>query len=63
MEANVLVDSPAAYDEWLTTAANFKPIPAENAAFDEYTSASKKAVRAGWATVVPAEPPLVNRSL
>jgi cytochrome c oxidase subunit 2 len=63
MEANVLVESPAAYENWLDTAANLKPIPAENAALTEYTTASKKAVRTGWATVVPAEPPLVNRSL
>ncbi len=61
MQTNVVVQSPAAYQKWLATAARQTPTPGYDPAFAEY-SQSVKSGRTGWATIVPAAPPLVNDS-
>ncbi|MFB2769504.1 cytochrome c oxidase subunit II [Pelatocladus sp. BLCC-F211] len=54
MQADVVVESPEDYHQWLTKAATRKLSPAKNQAASEYAQAD------GWTTVAPAEPPLVN---
>ncbi|KOP25694.1 cytochrome C oxidase subunit II [Hapalosiphon sp. MRB220] len=54
MQADVVVESPEDYQQWLTKAANRKLSPAKNQAVSEYAQAD------GWTTVAPASPPLVN---
>ncbi|MBH8560723.1 cytochrome c oxidase subunit II [Nostoc sp. CENA67] len=60
MQANVVVESPEQYHQWLAQAATHKPSPANNQAASEYAQASTQAVKTGWATVAPAPSPLVN---
>ncbi|WP_341530711.1 cytochrome c oxidase subunit II [Nostoc sp. UHCC 0302] len=60
MQANVIVESPEAYHQWLAQAATHKPSVAKNQAASEYAAASNQSVKTGWATVAPAAPPLVN---
>ncbi len=62
MQADVVVESQQAYQQWLARAATQTPTPAPNPAFEEYTKASEKPIRAGWKTIVPAPPPIVNYS-
>lgn len=62
MQANVVVDSPEDYDKWLAEAATRKPSPAPNQAVAEYTQETKGLIKTGWATVEPAQPPVVNYS-
>ncbi|MBE9069450.1 cytochrome c oxidase subunit II [Leptolyngbya cf. ectocarpi LEGE 11479] len=62
MQADVVVESPEAHQEWLTTAAAQPPAVAYNEAFEDYRRASEKGFSAGWKTVPPAAPPLVNYS-
>ncbi len=62
MEANVVVDSPEAYQDWLKEAANKKPAPAKNQAAEEYAISQSKPFQNGWQTVVPAAAPIVNYS-
>ncbi|HBE21566.1 MAG TPA: cytochrome C oxidase subunit II [Cyanobacteria bacterium UBA11149] len=59
MEGDVVVESPVSYQEWLAETATHSPTPAYNQAFAEYTQSQR---RAGWQTIVPAPPPLVNYS-
>jgi cytochrome c oxidase subunit II len=59
MQTNVIVESPAAYQEWLTKIAKNTPQPGYDPAFTEYSKLLKSG-RSGWKTIVPAEPPLVN---
>jgi len=59
-QANVVVESPENYQAWLSEAAALPPRPAPNVAFDEFTQEVKNPLSLGWATVVPAKPPLVN---
>jgi cytochrome c oxidase subunit 2 len=54
MGADVYVESPEAYRQWLTSVADRPPTPAQNPAFSEYSQRPK-----GWTTVRPAQP-LVN---
>jgi cytochrome c oxidase subunit II len=61
MEANVVVESPEDYNKWLAEAATHKPSPANNQAVTEYAQESKELIT-GWATVKPAQPPVVNYS-
>jgi cytochrome c oxidase subunit II len=61
MQTNVVVESPATYQQWLTTAAHQAPQPGYDPAFAEYRQ-SVESGRAGWKTIVPAAPPLVNSS-
>jgi cytochrome c oxidase subunit 2 len=60
METNVYVESPQAYNQWLAQAATREPAPANNRAFSEHTKTPEKALKSGWPTVVPAQPPVVN---
>lgn len=62
MQADVVVESPEDYQQWLAEAATKTPAAAYNPAFDEYNRDSEKAITAGWKTVVPAFPPIVNYS-
>ncbi len=62
MQADVVVESPEDYQQWLAEAAAKTPVAAYNPAFDEYNRDSEKAITAGWKTVVPAFPPIVNYS-
>ncbi|MEH2077930.1 MAG: cytochrome c oxidase subunit II [Nostoc sp.] len=60
MQANVVVESPENYQQWLALAATQKPSPANNQANSEYTQAASNSVKTGWVRVAPAAPPLVN---
>jgi cytochrome c oxidase subunit II len=62
MQANVVVESPEEYQQWLNKAATQKPKRANNQAAAEYAQASSESVKTGWATVIPAAPPQVNYS-
>ncbi|OLP19896.1 cytochrome C oxidase subunit II [Leptolyngbya sp. 'hensonii'] len=62
MQADVVVESPAAYHQWLTAAAAQTPTAAANPAFEEYNRTTKAAINPGWKTVIPAPPPIVNYS-
>ena len=62
MQTDVVVESPEAHRDWLKEAAAQPPTVAYNAAFEDYRRASEKGVSAGWVTVPPAAPPLVNYS-
>jgi cytochrome c oxidase subunit II len=59
MQTDVVVESTEAYQKWLADAATNPPTAAYNRAFAEY-SQSQASNSAGWKTVVPAPPPLVN---
>ncbi|BAZ69430.1 cytochrome c oxidase subunit II [Fischerella sp. NIES-4106] len=61
MQADVVVESPEDYKNWLKEAANRKPCTANNQAASEYAQASKQLIKS-WATVVPAQAPVVNYS-
>ena len=60
MQTDVVVESPEAYQKWLSEAAKSKPSPANNVAASEYVQETEKAFKSGWPTIVPAEPPVVN---
>lgn len=60
MYADVVVESPEQYHQWLTQAATNKPVPAKNQAAYEYAQAASQSVKTGWATVAPGSAPLVN---
>ncbi|WP_392530531.1 cytochrome c oxidase subunit II [Nostoc sp. C117] len=60
MQADVVVESPEDYHQWLSQAATQKPSAAKNQAASEYAQTSHQSVQTGWATVAPAAPPLVN---
>ncbi|KZL49414.1 cytochrome C oxidase subunit II [Nodularia spumigena CENA596] len=60
MQANVVVESPEDYHQWLTHAATQRPAPAPNQAASEYAQAASQSVKTGWTTVAPAASPLVN---
>jgi cytochrome c oxidase subunit 2 len=62
MQANVIVETPEEYHEWLEKAANHIPTPAKNQAASEYAQTSSQSVKNGWETVKPAAPPVVNFS-
>jgi cytochrome c oxidase subunit II len=59
MQANVVVESADDYQNWLTRSAATTPAVAHNTAFAEY---NQKSTRAGWKTIAPAAPPIVNYS-
>jgi cytochrome c oxidase subunit 2 len=60
MQADVIVESPSEYQQWLAKTATHRLIPANNQAASEYAEAANETVKTGWATVAPAAPPLVN---
>jgi cytochrome c oxidase subunit 2 len=53
MQADVYVDAPEAYTQWLAQAATSQSTSISNQAATEYTQESKKAIRSHWPTVVP----------
>lgn len=59
MQTDVVVESPEAHQQWLAEATTHIPTAAYNPAFDEYHR-THNPISAGWATVVPASPPVVN---
>ncbi len=61
MEADVIVESPAAYHQWLAQAATRTPTAANNPAFTEHRERSLSG-HSGWTTLPPAAPPVVNYS-
>jgi cytochrome c oxidase subunit II len=61
MQANVIVESSAAYHQWLTQAAAQTPTVAHNPAFAEHEKQVQNG-RSGWITLPPAAPPVVNYS-
>ena len=62
-EADVIVETPQAYAQWLASAAQRTPTPAPNqAAAEHQRKLEHKAPRSSWPTVVPAPPPVVNYS-
>jgi cytochrome c oxidase subunit II len=60
MQANVIVESPADYHQWLSEAAKLTPAPAPNQAASEYAQASSQSFKSGWPSVPPAPSPVVN---
>lgn len=62
MQADVVVESPEAHQQWLAQTAAQAPMVAYNEAFEDYSKAMKKGSGNGWKTVPPAPPPLVNYS-
>ena len=60
MQADVVVESPEKYQQWLELASKREPSPAFNQAASEYTRKSNQATNSGWVTVKPAQPPVVN---
>ncbi len=60
MQADVVVQSPEDYDQWLTLAASQPPATAYNQAVYEYERAAKKPISAGWKSIPPAPAPVVN---
>lgn len=60
MQADVIVQSPADYDNWLTSSAKRKPSEAYNQAFTEYKQSTSQTLVKGWTTVSPMAPPIVN---
>ncbi len=58
-QADVVVQSPEEYQQWLASAAAQTPTPAYNQAAFEYNRSQKAIVR-GWKSVAPAAPPVVN---
>lgn len=61
MQANVVVESPDAYQQWLADAAALSPTPGLNPSYTEYQAkVENRDNRPGWQTVTPAPSPLVN---
>lgn len=60
MAADVVVESPEDYKNWLAEAANTKLSPAKNQAQTEYVQKLENPVKPGWPSVRPAPPPIVN---
>jgi cytochrome c oxidase subunit 2 len=56
MQTDVVVEPLEDYHKWLAASASREPSPAPNQAAAEYTFRDK----VGWATIAPAEPPVVN---
>lgn len=60
MQTNVVVEPEDQYRQWLAQTAKQPLVPANNQPYEEYTQQNKPGFRAGWPTVKPAPPPLVN---
>jgi len=59
-QADVVVESPDDYQQWLADAAAQTPTAAYNPAAFEYNRASERAIVRGWKSIPPAPPPVVN---
>ncbi len=63
MQANVVVESPAAYQQWLADVASLPLQPGLSPSYAEYqVKVENRENRPGWKTVEPAPYPLVNYS-
>lgn len=60
MQTDVVVESPEAHEQWLAMAATQPPQESYNQAFDEYQQKYEQDTPAGWPSVIPAAPPVVN---
>ena len=60
MMADVVVESPENYQQWLANAASQTPTAAPNQAAAEYAEEQNETFKVGWPTVQPAQPPVVN---
>lgn len=61
-QADIVVQTPEDYQQWLTAAAAQPPTLAFNPASDEYERADERSGIRGWKSIVPAPPPVVNYS-
>lgn len=61
MGADVYVETSQAYQQWLDRLATQKPTIAANPALAEYNQQRQTPHHQSWATVVPAQPPVVNQ--
>jgi cytochrome c oxidase subunit 2 len=59
-QADVVVQPPAEYEQWLADAAAQAPSPAYNQAAMEFEQAGERSVVRGWKSIPPAPPPVVN---
>lgn len=59
-QTNVVVESVAAYQQWLTQVAAMPPAPAQNVAYEEFNRTTQNPIGLGWDTVKPAPAPIVN---
>jgi cytochrome c oxidase subunit 2 len=59
MDADVYVESPERYGQWLSQAADRQPALASNRAYAEYTQ-DVQSDRQSWPTISPAPPQSVN---
>jgi cytochrome c oxidase subunit II len=60
-QSYVVVETPETYSQWLSGMATHEMAAAANPAFSEYTKQAQKGFKSGWATVIPAPPPMVNK--
>jgi cytochrome c oxidase subunit II len=60
MQADVVVESAEAYQQWLNQAASQVPTAGLNPAYGEYQLKVANRGRPGWKTVEPAPSPMVN---
>ncbi|XGV97647.1 MAG: cytochrome c oxidase subunit II [Leptolyngbya sp. BL-A-14] len=62
MEADVYVESPEVFQQWLAQASTRNPSPASNPALAEHSQRTRKAFSSGWVAIPPASPVIVNYS-
>lgn len=60
MQADVYVDEPEAYIQWLAQASSRPPSPIVDRATSEHTQSPSMPLNSNWPTVPPASPPVVN---
>lgn len=60
MDANVVVESEASYQQWLTQVASLPSEPALNSAFDEYSHPQDSLIGRLEPAIAPKAPPIVN---
>ena len=60
MQSDVVIESEPDYRNWLTEASKKTPSPSPNQAASEYALRQQQSAQAGWKTIEPAPPPLVN---
>ncbi|NET48831.1 MAG: cytochrome c oxidase subunit II [Merismopedia sp. SIO2A8] len=62
-QADVVVESPEDYEQWLAIAATTTPAPAPNRAYDEFQEVAQRTSGLHYETVQPAPAPIVNYSV
>ncbi|MBH8564767.1 cytochrome c oxidase subunit II [Nostoc sp. CENA67] len=60
LDANVYVESPEKYNQWLNQTATQEPASATNQAVVEYTQPPKTWFKTSWYTVAPAQPYVIT---